>query len=413
MIKKLFTFILLLSAFVATAQNNTASPYSYFGIGEPTFNGTAENRALQGLSVNADSLHYNFQNPASLGSLKLTTFSVGMSQSYNTVKDNNIQETAQTTSFDYLAIGLPLGKLNVGFGLLPKTTVGYKIQDLTDESLSQFEGHGGLSNLFIALGYDVTKGLRIGIEGSYNFGNIHNETQFFQDDIQYGTREKNRSTLSGLDLNIGAQYDVKLKKDLNLYSSVNFSPKTRLKSKNKRDLAAIVQTSDGGVTPVNEEEVNLSDTHFDLPTSYRIGAGIGSFQKWFVGLEYENIGKTTYTNTSFSMSNVAFKNANVYRLGGFYIPNYNDITNYFNRITFRAGARYQEMGMNINGKDIDEFGISFGLGLPAGQNFSTINLGVEYGQRGTNAAGLVKEDFVNIFVGISLNDKWFVKRKYR
>lgn len=68
--------------------------------------------------------------------------------------------------------------------------------------------------------------------------------------------------------------------------------------------------------------------------------------------------------------------------------------------------------MNINNKDINEFGISFGLGLPAGAYLSNINLGVEYGKRGTKAANLVEEQFLNVFVSLSLNDKWFQKRKF-
>ena len=36
----------------------------------------------------------------------------------------------------------------------------------------------------------------------------------------------------------------------------------------------------------------------------------------------------------------------------------------------------------------------------------------EYGNRGTENSGLVKESFFNIFIGLSLNDKWFEKRLY-
>src|SRR5690625_5611405 len=75
---------------------------------------------------------------------------------------------------------------------------------------------------------------------------------------------------------------------------------------------------------------------------------------------------------SFSQENISHKASHIYRIGGYYIPQYNDITNYFNRITFRAGLRYQETGMTINQQDIDEFGISFGLGLPAGRFMSKI-----------------------------------------
>ena len=56
--------------------------------------------------------------------------------------------------------------------------------------------------------------------------------------------------------------------------------------------------------------------------------------------------------------------------------------------------------------------MSFGLGLPVGTNFSNINLGIELGQRGTKDSGLIKENFLRLSVGLSLNDKWFTKRKF-
>ena len=54
--------------------------------------------------------------------------------------------------------------------------------------------------------------------------------------------------------------------------------------------------------------------------------------------------------------------------------------------------------------DINEFGISFGVGLPVGKELSTFNLGFEIGKRGTIDSGLVKENYFNFF-NISLKIK--------
>ena len=83
-------------------------------------------------------------------------------------------------------------------------------------------------------------------------------------------------------------------------------------------------------------------------------------------------------------------------------------------MTYRLGARYEESGLYIQNESIDEFGISFGLGLPLGRGFSNANLTFEYGQRGTNNAGLVKEDFFKVGLSLSLNPlrPWFVPNKY-
>ena len=55
-------------------KNSTAFSYSLGGLGDVTFRGNAIDRMMGGLSVYADSIHANINNPASLGELKLTTF---------------------------------------------------------------------------------------------------------------------------------------------------------------------------------------------------------------------------------------------------------------------------------------------------------------------------------------------------
>lgn len=412
MIKRLFTIIAIFSVVVANAQDNTSSPYSFYGTGLSAFNGSAENRAMGGLSIRADSIHYNFENPAALGALQLTTYTVGVTQGFTSIEDAERKEDFRNTSFDYLAVAIPTGRLNFAFGLTPFSSVGYKIEEQTSSKLAEFEGRGGINNLFLAFGYRIKKGLRVGIEGSYNFGKIRNKNLLLQDRVQYGSREKNRANLSGFSFKLAAQYEAKLNRNLTLTTSASYRPEATMKSNNTRQLATIALSSSREESIVDEREIDMADKHFNLPSDLRVGAGIGKFQKWFVGVEYEQIGKNEFKNSSLSSGNFDFKQANVYRIGGLYIPKYNDINSYFNRITFRAGLRYQELGLQINNQNIDEFGISFGMGLPAGDYLSNINLGIEYGQRGTTSADLVKESFFNVFVGISLNDRWFIKRKY-
>ena len=81
-------------------------------------------------------------------------------------------------------------------------------------------------------------------------------------------------------------------------------------------------------------------------------------------------------------------------------------------MVYRAGIHFENTGLKINNESINEFGISFGVGLPVGSFFSNANLGIEVGQRGTTNQNLVKENFINLQISLSLNDRWFVKRKY-
>jgi long-subunit fatty acid transport protein len=73
MIKKIIVSACLLLSLVSFAQEGTASPYSYYGIGD--VRGTVENRSMAGVAVEQDSIHINLQNPASFANLKMTTLS--------------------------------------------------------------------------------------------------------------------------------------------------------------------------------------------------------------------------------------------------------------------------------------------------------------------------------------------------
>ena len=82
-------------------------------------------------------------------------------------------------------------------------------------------------------------------------------------------------------------------------------------------------------------------------------------------------------NSPFNSSNDVFVNANSIALGGFIIPNYNSFRKYYNKIVYRAGINYSDLGLKINNQNISEFGINFGVGLPLRGTLSNINLGVE------------------------------------
>ena len=75
-------------------------------------------------------------------------------------------------------------------------------------------------------------------------------------------------------------------------------------------------------------------------------------------------------------------------------------------------AKAKKTGLIINDQSIKEFGMTFGVGIPVGNMFSNLNLALEVGRRGTTDANLVEEKFANFKMSLSLNDRWFIKRKY-
>ena len=160
------------------------------------------------------------------------------------------------------------------------------------------------------------------------------------------------------------------------------------------------------------EALGLLETDLVLPSKYSIGAGIGKPRNWFAGVEYTSQKTSNFSNALYSSNATTYEDATTISFGGFYIPQYNSFSSYFKRAVYRAGVRYEKTGLNIENESIKEFGISFGIGLPVGNGISNANLGFEIGKRGTTNSNLIQENFINIQLSLSLNDRWFQKRKY-
>ncbi len=412
MIRKILVIVLVFVAITSNAQEGTSSPYSFYGIGLQKFKGTVENRSMGGLSVVTDSIHLNLQNPASFGELRLTAYALGASYNNFKISNENESSSGDNASLDYLAVGIPAGKFGFGFGVIPLTSVGYELNDVTEDTERQFTGKGGLNKVFLAAGVKVNKNLSLGLDFNYNFGNIENKAILRRSGVQFDTREITTSDLSAFSLSFGLVYNTMISEKLQLSASVVSTPSFELASENTRELATIVIGNTGQEGVVERQDVQIDDQDIDLPAEFKFASGIGENKKWFVGAEYVYLDSGKFTNALFNQDNVTYESGSKFKLGGFYVPKYNSLTNYLSRVVYRAGLRYEETGLVIDGNSIDEFGMSFGVGLPVGRLFSNLNIGFEYGQRGTTDFGLVKEEFFNVSIGLSLNDKWFRKIKF-
>jgi hypothetical protein len=208
---------------------------------------------------------------------------------------------------------------------------------------------------------------------------------------------------------------------LELITGLTYAPESTLTSINERSFSTItisnteeefvINTIDG---QDNLIAAGLDKTELVIPSKFSIGAGIGQPRIWFIGAEYTSLKACNFSNALFENDNTSqtYEDASGFSLGGFYIPKYNSFTSYLKRVVYRAGVRFQNTGLKINNESINEFGMSFGVGLPVGNLFSNANLGLEIGKRGTVDNNLIQENFINFQISLSLNDRWFNKRKY-
>lgn len=419
MVKKILIALLCVIAQGAIAQKGTISPYSYFGVGDQRDNGTVENQMMGGLSLYADSIHINLTNPAAYSKLRLTAYTAGISHKEYRLRDFTEEQQTSITNLDYLAIGFPVApKVGAGFGLMPYSSVGYSLNDVTTntngaEVTNVFTGDGGINRIYASIGFEPIKNLSLGVTASYNFGTLDYQRIQSVENVQFGTIDRRESKINGYDFNYSLNYTPTIKDKYTLFTSIVVNTQGNLVSKNTQTLGSfsLVSGNDIEVVDVDLDANDLRNTELKIPTRATLGLGFGEDKRWFLGAEYSFQKYGDFDNRFLGIQNVTYSDASSYAFGGYWVPDYRSLSGYFKRVTYRAGLRYDMTGMTVNGKEINDFGITFGLGMPLGNSFSNLNLGFELGRRGTTDANLVEESYLKINVGLSLNDKWFQKRK--
>lgn len=426
MIRKILVVLILITSTTLIAQRTSSSPYSFFGIGEQYSPRTVEQNSMGGIGVAYNHYKYlNFTNPAANAYLRQTTYTFGVLNNDLTVKSGGEKQSSTSTSLNYIALGFPIGsKAGFSLGLQPISSVGYSLSnneynsnnDLT--AISLYNGEGGVNRIYGSFGMQIVKGFTLGLEADYSFGNIESNITNQRANVSLATRYKEKSTVKGGSIKLGAQYQKLLKDNLYYNAGATFKFGNDLSISGNEYLYSLTFNSTGSEIPRDTISIGVISGKYKLPVKSVLGFGMGKFDKWYVGLEYEN--QNAFETEGFlANTNEAYKyeSSNRFSLGGFYLPKINSISSYWDRVTYRAGLRFEKVGLAVDGSgsntnftSINDFGISFGLGLPLKQ-LSNVNLGLEYGKRGTTANNLVQENYFNLRISLSLNDTWFQKRK--
>lgn len=406
MFRKIISGTLFLFTLQNTAQTGSASFYSSYGLGETKFANSVENRSMGGIGVVMDSIHINFQNPASLSNMKLTTLSMGGAFSKVNFRNTSIEEKAQRVTFDYLTAAFPLtNKLGVGIGLYANSYVGYKINAKEGFNTRNLEGLGGMNRAYISLGYKISPKFSLGAEFDYDFGIIKKDIIFFHDSNANATFERSEYQVRGGNVRLGGFYKTKISQyDFVTSGTVDLPLGLKvLETKNR----GLIYTVTGAELNFGTEQKNSFRNNRN---QFSFGSSFGIDKKWAIGFEssFATKGDLELDDNKSLAGEEKAKIA----LGGYYIPKYNAFSGYLNRVVYRGGLRYENIGVVAKGESIRDKAITLGVGLPLGGTFSNVNIGFEYGQKGTTASGLIKENYINFSIGLSFNDRWFVKRKY-
>ena len=406
----------------AFSQSSITSPYSHYGVGDLLSISNTRNRSMGSIGY-AQRGYYNINplNPASYTSYDSMSFVFegGMRGSFVTLNTNELSENASSAGLDFLFFGFPVSKrLGVSFGTMPFSTVGYKILDkqidpLLGEVDYYYQGDGGLNQYYIGVAFKLHKNFSIGVNAIYLAGDLERSRLLhFPDSATIlNTRIRDNIHVSDISYSAGIQYHDILKKGNKINMGLTVSYGNKLKTNTDNLSETLFGGINGGYEYYKDTIEYISDIAGDLNLPLHIGGGIlyEIPEKLCLGGDFTYSFWEDYT---ISGKTDSLKNSYRINAGLEWIPDNRPISKYWQKIRYRVGMSYNNTYLKLNGSSINEFTASVGLGLPLRRQASTINFGAEFGNRGTTNNALIKETNLRIFIGISITERWFVKRKY-
>lgn len=421
------SFLLCFAVFAANfASGQVAnSPFSTFGLGDTYGNGLAQHQGMGGVGIsNPSSWYINNQNPALLTYNYVTTFQAGMILENRTINDGSSTLKTGTGNLNYLVLSFPVlsGKWTSSLGLTPYTSANYRLRttgrvlnDLTTTVSRVQTGSGGLNQFYWSNGVRVHKNVAVGFRANYLFGSIDSEKT---ETINFLNPSDARVIIYEPLL-----VDKSYVKDFTFSSGVYFH-KDSLTKKNFRIGAGFVYDFSANVNAnrtlrIEQRSINGSlidsttlirnePSSFTLPQSFGIGLSAGIPGRWTVAGDIMISDYTAFTgiNGVKTPTTKGIKSG----LGFEYIPNQTSAANYLRRITYRTGVSYERFPYLVNGNEVTDLGINFGLSLPVG--ISTLDLSLKVGKRGSITQNSIDENYFKFYFGMTFNDRWFIKRKF-
>ena len=269
-----------------------------------------------------------------------------------------------------------------------------------------YEGEGGFNKVYLGTGFKITKHLSAGINGSYIFGTISNiKSVEFEEDYYFNSRYINSVTAKGFYFTYGLLYDQPLKNELQLSIGLTGSLSSKLNAVNDKNYFNYYYNVASGTDVLKDSVINESSENgkIQMPDYFRIGATIGKPKNWTVGFDFSYY---NWANFQSFDTNDSLDNSYTLHIGG---------EKYGEKLIYRLGAKYGTTYLNIKNTQLDEYGVTVGIGINKlfpKRPPSTVNIAFELGQRGTLDNNLIKESYFKFHLGFTLTDIWFIPAKY-
>ncbi|MFW6351767.1 MAG: hypothetical protein ACOC2E_05235 [Bacteroidota bacterium] len=418
-----FHLLLLAALLVSTAtfsQKRTYSPFSRYGLGELNTTGYGQNAAMgnTGIGLKSDN-HLNILNPASYSGIDTMSFffEAGISGFSQKFSSEEGKETYNNIDFTYFAMGFPISrKIHTSFGLRPFSNSGYKFEFSDDTNLNKAIGTGNLTSAYGGLSFKPSDNFSLGIHGSFLFGNIQHTTfiEFPDDEEAYKYGVQSELHASDFFFDLGAQYTQPISPDESLTVGLTFRPNTAIKGDFQRTVAKGNNYADDGrlfgsnyVIPEASDTSNISG--FDMAQSLGVGLSYRKNDQLLLAADFVT---SKWGDVTFPDGHTQTTNSMQMSAGAEYTPDSRS-ENYLSRMKYRGGVKFGEEYIQIGNDKINNFGITFGIGLPYNRSKTSVNLVFEYGNRKPTGNLDMTETYGKFTLNFTFHEFWFNKWKFQ
>lgn len=431
--KKIFlvalSLVLSFAATTASAQDTGVnSPFSRYGIGKLSNQAQGFNEGMAGLAYGMrEGSELNFKNPASYSAIDSLTFlfDMGVSLQNGNFSTGKASTNARNASFDYLSMGFRINRgFGMSIGLMPISNIGYNIANIGssfDGGLTgdvtptvTYSGSGGLREAYAGIGYAPVKPISLGVNVGYMWGvmnhvatnsysdaNVQSLNRAYTSDIrtykidaglQWTQRvgKKNRFVLG---LTYGLGHDIPGTSYL-LNQRIQSSAVLAADTLSAQDAWSIPHTFGGGLT-------------WEYSNKLRVGVDYNQ-QQWSDAKQPMLIGG------QYVATKEGYCDTKHYTVGMEFVNDPEGLK-WSDRVRYRAGFSYGNDNTRIMGqKGPKTYLATIGAAFPIiniYNNRTFLNVSAQYERVKPQVAGQITENYFRICLGITFNERWFMKWK--
>lgn len=430
--KVIILAVFLVISVCVSAQEGTYgaySPYSIFGIGDISKEGTAYNKSMGGTGIaTRNNRVINYLNPAAVTARDSLSFMAdfGLVQQNTLYRQGDLKSGNNTFNIYDFIMTFPIYRSSAFMvGITPYSDIGYDFSTIetnpdiignTGNIEYDSYGTGSVYQVFIGAGVTFWKRLSVGAEAIYYFGNLDKVTNMnYSDDSYRSLNSGSELMVRGVTGKFGLQYEQNLGGNVSMVIGATYKLSTGMKGY-ATNYRYAVQSS---VTDSLRHHVDtLAGSGLRFGDELGVGISIRGGTKWNAEFNYLRSdwrksgmdkaagfavnGESVFT-TTVSQS---------FRAGFEYIPNRNDIRYYMKTCSYRLGFYYDRAYYKLDGNNVNSMGVTLGITLPVFRYHNGISLGVDLGQRASTRNNMIRERYATFVIGFNIHDLWFHKIQY-